>query len=186
MRRWSAPLDAPLDENTLSRIDLLENGGVLDPGVYLLLLDQPQGNPPQSHVLVVSNLNLTLKAGERDALVWANDLQSAQPVAGLALVFFDSQGAALGSATTDADGVARLAIERNENRGVIALARQPFAAIAVDWGYGTSPWDFGLQGSYSLPKMAAHVYTDRLQGCATQREGRDLQPAGGRQSDGDD
>ena len=27
-------------------------------------------------------LNLTLKAGERDALVWANDLQSGQPVAG--------------------------------------------------------------------------------------------------------
>ena len=80
-------------------------------------------------MLVVSNLNLTLKAGERDALVWANDLQSGQPVAGLALEFFDNQGAALGNADTDADGVARIAIERSRSNGVIALARQPFAAV---------------------------------------------------------
>ena len=123
LRRWTAQLNTPLDQQTLSQIDLLENGGRLDPGVYLLLLDQPQGSQPQPHVLVVSNLNLTLKAGERDALVWANDLQSGQPVPSLALEFFDSQGAALGNATTDADGVARIALERTENRGVIALAR---------------------------------------------------------------
>ena len=129
--------------------------------MYLLLLDQPQGSQPQPHVLVVSNLNLTLKAGERDALVWANDLQSGQPVPGLALEFFDSQGAALGNATTDADGVARIAIERTENRGVIALARQPFAAVASEWSNGISPGDFGLPASYGLPKIAAHVYTDR-------------------------
>jgi uncharacterized protein YfaS (alpha-2-macroglobulin family) len=161
MRRWTAPLDAPLDQITLSKIDLLENAGRLEPGIYLLLLDQPQSSQPQPHLLVVSNLNLTLKAGERDALVWANDLQSGQPAAGLTLEFFDSQGAPLGSATTDADGVARIAIERADNRGVIALARQPFAAVASDWSNGISPWDFGLQGAYGLPKMAAHVYTDR-------------------------
>ena len=131
LRRWTVQLNTPPDQQTLSQIDLLENGARLDPGVYLLLLDQPQGSQPQPHVLVVSNLNLTLKAGERDALVWANDLQSGQPVPGLALEFFDSQGAALGNATTDADGVARIAIERTENRGVIALARQPFAAVAI-------------------------------------------------------
>ncbi|MDQ2999611.1 MAG: MG2 domain-containing protein, partial [Chloroflexota bacterium] len=125
----------------------------------LLLLDQPQS--PQPHVLVVSNLNLTLKAGERDALVWANDLQSGQPVPGLALEFFDSQGTALGNTTTDADGVARITIERAENRGVIALARQPFAAVASDWSGGISPGDFGLPASYGLAKLAGHVYTDR-------------------------
>ncbi len=161
LRRWTFQLNTPLDQQTLSQIDLLENGGRLDPGVYLLLLDQPQGSQPQAHVLVVSNLNLTLKAGERDALAWANDLQSGQPVPGLALEFFDSQGAALGNATTDADGVARIAIERTENRGVIALARQPFAAVASDWSSGISPGDFGLPASYGLPRLAAHVYTDR-------------------------
>ncbi|HEU5102123.1 MAG TPA: MG2 domain-containing protein, partial [Roseiflexaceae bacterium] len=161
LRRWSTPLDAPLDQQTLSRIDLVENGGQLEPGVYLLLLDQPQGSPPQPHVLVVSNLNLTLKAGQRDALVWANDLQSGQPAAGLALEFFDTQGQALGQATTNTDGVAQIAIERTDNNGLIVLARQPFAAVASEWANGVSPWDFGLPYNYVLPTMAAHVYTDR-------------------------
>src|SRR6185503_17748876 len=149
--------DAPLDQTTLSRIDLLEGGGRLDAGVYLLLLDQLQGNPPQPHVLVVSDINLTLKAAERDALVWANDLRSGQPIRGLALDFFDAQGASLGAATTDADGIARIRIERTENRGVITIARQPFAAVASDWSGGISPGDFGLQGAYDLPEMTAHV-----------------------------
>ncbi|MEO7910277.1 MAG: MG2 domain-containing protein, partial [Roseiflexaceae bacterium] len=161
LRRWTVQLNTPLDQQTLSQIDLLENGARLDPGVYLLLLDQPQGNQPQPHMLVVSNLNLTLKAGERDALVWANDLQSGQPVPGLALEFFDSQGAALGTATTDANGVARIMIERSDNRGVVALARQPFAAVASDWSIGISAGDFGLPASYGLAKLAGHVYTDR-------------------------
>jgi len=161
LRRWTVQLTTPLDQQTLSQLDLLENAARLEPGVYLLLLDQPQGSQSQTHVLVVSNLNLTLKAGEHDALVWANDLQSGQPVPGLALEFFDSQGAALGNATTDADGVARIAIERSENRGVIALARQPFAAVASDWSNGVSAGDFGLPTSYGLPKLAGYVYTDR-------------------------
>jgi uncharacterized protein YfaS (alpha-2-macroglobulin family) len=161
LRRWTVELNTPLDQQTLSQLELLENAARLEPGVYLLLLDQPQSGQPQPHVLVVSNLNLTLKAGERDALVWANDLQSGQPVPGLALEFFDSQGTALGNATTDADGVARIAIERSENRGVIALARQPFAAVASDWSNGINAGDFGLPASYGLAKLAGHVYTDR-------------------------
>jgi hypothetical protein len=161
LRRWTAQLNTPLDKPTLSQLDLLENAGRLEPGAYLLLLDQPQSSQPQPHVLVVSNLNLTIKAGERDALVWANDLQGGQPVPNLALEFFDSQGAPLGKATTDSDGVARIAIERSENRGVIALARQPFAAVGSDWNNGINPGDFGLPMSYGLEKLAGHVYTDR-------------------------
>jgi alpha-2-macroglobulin len=161
LRRWTVQLSTPQDQQTLSQIDLLENSARLDPGVYLLLLDQPQVSQPQPHVLVISNVNLTLKAGERDALVWANDLQTGQPVPNLALEFVDNQGAALGTATTDADGVARIALERADNFGVIALAREPFAAVASDWVGGISSGDFGLPAIYSLPKIAGHVYTDR-------------------------
>jgi uncharacterized protein YfaS (alpha-2-macroglobulin family) len=160
LRQWSVQFQTPLDKPTLSRVDLVENAGRLDPGVYLLLLDQSQGTP-QPHVLVVSNLNLTLKSGDREALVWANDLRGGQPVPNLALEFFDMQGATLGTATTDGDGIARLKIERAQNNGVVALAREPFAAVGQDWSAGISPWDFGLQGGSGMPIAAAHVYTDR-------------------------
>src|SRR5262249_53068438 len=36
-----------------------------------------------------------------------------------------------------------------------------FAAVASDWSSGVSPWEFGLQGAYGLPEMAAYIYTDR-------------------------
>ncbi len=113
------------------------------------------------HLLVVSSLNLTIKAGERDALVWANDLQTGAPVANLALQLFDEQGGTLGTATTDQEGVAQLRLDRTENRGVLAIASQPFAAAASSWSSGVSPWEFGLQPAWDLPEMTAHIYTDR-------------------------
>jgi alpha-2-macroglobulin len=160
LRRWQARLDTRPDVQTVSRIDLVEGGGRLDPGVYMLVMDMPGGGR-QPHILVVSPLNLTLKAAERDALIWATDLQTGQPVAGLQLDLFDEQGASLGSATTDATGVAQARFTRTTNGGLLAVARQPFAAAASSWNYGVGPWEFGLPTSYDLPELTAHVYTDR-------------------------
>ncbi|HEX5692371.1 MAG TPA: MG2 domain-containing protein, partial [Roseiflexaceae bacterium] len=146
---------------TLSRIDLVEGGGRLEPGAYLLLLDQPQG-VFQAHLLVFLNLNLTLKSGERDALIWANDRRSGQPIPNLALRLFDEQdGTLLGTTTTDGQGVATVRFERTENRGVLAIAREPFAAVASSWSNGINPWELGVMMAGDLPEMAAYIYTDR-------------------------
>ena len=160
IRQWQVPLNTPLDKPTLSMINLLENNAALDPGVYLLTLDQP-GGPPQQHVMVVSSLNVTLKSGPNEVLLWANDLASGAPVSGLEFELYDGQGGTLGRATTDADGVARLQHNRNEGLQVLAIARQPFAATSANWSRGIAPWDFGLEGAYQLPTLAMHVYTDR-------------------------
>ncbi|NJN68757.1 MAG: alpha-2-macroglobulin, partial [Chloroflexaceae bacterium] len=168
LREWQEPITtSPSEENqgmpTVSRANLAEDGGALEPGVYLLLLERPDApHYPDRHVLVVSPINLTLKAGERDALVWANDLQSGQPVPDLTVDFYDSSSRnLLGTATTDQDGVARVEIDRLQNRGVIAIARQPFSAADTNWSNGVSPWDFQLPTTSDLPEMAAHIYTDR-------------------------
>ncbi|MBA3470184.1 MAG: Ig-like domain-containing protein, partial [Herpetosiphonaceae bacterium] len=160
LRRWTEPLQSPLNTSLISQVELVAAGGQLAPGAYLLVLNDGD-DYPERHVLVVSTLNLTLKSAEREALVWANSLVDGQPVAGLAVEFFDNQGVALGSATTDASGIARLDLDRTSSNGVIALAREPFAAIAADWSSGVSAWDFGLEGAWDLPEMAAHIYTDR-------------------------
>jgi uncharacterized protein YfaS (alpha-2-macroglobulin family) len=160
VRRWQAQFSVPRDEPTPVRIDLVEGGGRLDPGLYLLLLDHPSGYP-ETRVLAVSPLHLTLKAAERTALVWANDLTTGAPVSGLALELFDDQGASLGTATTDANGVATTTLNRTEYRGMVAVARQPFAIFGADWGTGVTPWDFSLPASFDLPEVTAYVYTDR-------------------------
>jgi hypothetical protein len=160
LRQWQQTLSTPADEITLSRVDLVEGGGRLDPGVYLLQMATPDGGR-QSLVLVVSALNLTLKAGERDGLIWATDLETGQPVANLALELFDTQGAALGNATTGADGVARASFNRTTNNGLVALARQPFVAASSEWSSGIGVWEFGLPNTFDLPDLAAHVTTDR-------------------------
>ncbi len=160
VRRWQAQFSVPRDEPTPVRIDLVEGGGRLDPGLYLLLLDSPSGYP-DARVLAVSPLHLTLKAAERNALVWANDLTTGAPVSGLALELFDNQGASLGTVTTDANGVAQATFNRTEYYGMVAVARQPFAIFGADWSSGVSPWDFNLPASSDLPEVTAYVYTDR-------------------------
>ncbi len=161
VRRWQSPISVPRDEPTPVRIDLVEGGGRLDPGLYLVLLDQPSASFPEARLLAVSPLHLTLKAAERNALVWANDLTTGAPVPGLALELFDDQGTSLGTVTTDANGVANATLNRTDYRGMVVVARQPFAIFGTDWGSGVSPWDFGLQASYDLPEVIAYVYTDR-------------------------
>ncbi len=162
VRDWQVPLDAPSDQEVFTRVSLAEDGGALEAGVYLLLLDRPAEQPQvQAHTLVVSPINLTLKASERDMLVWANNLDDGQPVADLALDIFDEEGDWLATATTDGDGVARARLERIWSEGVLVTAREPFAAAASYWNYGVGPWEFGLPSSYDLPEMQAHIYTDR-------------------------
>jgi uncharacterized protein YfaS (alpha-2-macroglobulin family) len=160
VRRWQAQFSIPRDEPTPVRVDLVEGSGRLDSGLYLLLLDHPSGYP-EARVLAVSPLHLTLKAAERNALVWANDLTTGAPVSGLTLELFDDQGASLGTVTTNANGVATAAFNRTEYRGMVAVARQPFAIFSADWSAGVSPWDFSLPASYDLPETTAYVYTDR-------------------------
>lgn len=160
VRRWQAQFSVPRDESTVVRVDLTERGARLEPGVYLLMLDTPAGMP-EVRVLVISSLHLTLKAAERNALVWANDLTTGAPVAGLVLELFDNEGNALGTAVTDSNGVAVAVLNRAEYRGLLAVARQPFAMFGADWGMGVGPWDFNLQASLDRPEVTAYVYTDR-------------------------
>ncbi len=161
LRQWSAPLTTPQDRLTYTPVSVTEQGGALEPGIYLVELENTEEWRNDTHIMVVSTVNLTLKAGERDALVWANDLESGDPLPNITIDFYNMEEQRLGTATTDSDGIARVAFNRTENNGVVAIARQPFAAVSSDWQNGTSAWDFGVPGTSGLPEMTAHVYTDR-------------------------
>lgn len=163
IRSWQQPITAPPNTETTTRVMLDKQGGSLAPGIYMVELETDQSYRNDRHILVVSNYNLTLKASERTALVWANDLQTGQPVANLALDVYDLYGNVLGNTTTNNDGVAQLAIQRTTNRGVVVIARSPFAAASSSstWSNGVLPGDLGLDSTTDVPEMTAHIYTDR-------------------------
>ncbi|MFN2108103.1 MAG: Ig-like domain-containing protein, partial [Anaerolineae bacterium] len=167
LREWRQNLESPLNEQSYTVIDLTETpGGTLEPGVYLLDTDSPDIDKERSyyynrrHVLVVSNLNLTLKIGPDMAFVWATDLRTGAPLPNLSLDLIQQDGNRLGTTITDNDGIARIGLPRERNT-VIVYSEEPFAAVAEGWGRGVSPWDFGVGEGESSQEYRTYVYTDR-------------------------
>lgn len=165
IRNWKQNLEAPQNKQAYTVIDLAEKaGGTLEPGVYMLKTNSPDldknNRYDRNHILVVSNLNLTIKTGPTETMVWATDLASGKPAANLPVKFIEYDAAALKTVTTDAEGIARLTLNRNHNE-ILAYSAEPFAAVAQNWSRGISPWDFGMgEGVYGQP-MRAYIYTDR-------------------------
>jgi hypothetical protein len=171
VRAWQEQLATPLNAQAFHPIDLVEGGGPLEPGLYYLDTDSPQVEEQEyyynhDHFLLVSETNLTLKTGPKEALVWATDLESGAPLPGLAVDFYDSEMRPLGSATTDNNGLAGIDLQDEEYRRSVLAVVMPagnrgLSAVSDGWAYGVSPYEFGLNLAYDLPDFAAHIYTDR-------------------------
>ncbi len=166
LREWEERLEAPLNKQQTTVVDLTETtDGTLAPGVYLLDVDAPDLDPNQylrhqRHILVVSDLNLTLKAGAEDALIWVTDLATGAPVPNLALTVVESDGAFRRTAVTDRDGVAGLDLPR-DHYTILAYSEAPFGAVSADWGRGIGPWDFGVNEGMAGQRQRTYIYTDR-------------------------
>jgi len=166
IRQWTVPVEAPLNEVGYALVDLVEGGGALEPGIYLLDLQASGVEYDRwSHrkLLAVSEYNLTLKTSQDELWAWATDLATGRPASGLALTTHDDEGTALGTATTDADGLAHFALDTRYHGMLYVVAQEPFilGGAGWDWGAGISPWDFGLEMDYGRSTHRAHIYTDR-------------------------
>ena len=162
IRQWKQNLEAPLNKQSYTAIDV-NQGQNLQPGIYLLDVDSPDlpkdYDHSQRHILVVSDLNLTLKTGPSEALVWATNLADGRPVPKLNLNIY-ADGDPLPPLTTGGDGIVRL--NTSERRGnIVVYSASPFAAIAEGWGRGISVWDFGLSSGENEQDFRAYLYTDR-------------------------
>ncbi len=166
VRQWSVPAEAPLNEIGYALVDLVEGGGMLEPGLYLLDLHAPGVEYDRwghRELLIVSEYNVTLKTGHDEMWAWVTDLATGRPASGLTLTARDDDGAALGTATTGADGLARFALDTTYHSVLTVVAQEPFVlgGSGWDWGAGIGPWDFGLEEEYGGRAYRAHVYTDR-------------------------
>ncbi|MCU0520537.1 MAG: Ig-like domain-containing protein [Anaerolineae bacterium] len=166
IREWQVRLEAPLDKQENTPIDVGgSDGGRLSPGVYLLELDAPELDRDtywrnQRHMLVVSDLSLTMKTGVEDILIWATSLADGQPVPSLALNIVEVDGSSRQTARTGSDGVARLSFQRNHGT-LIAYSDNPFAAVSSDWSRGIGPWDFNVSEGEPAQTRRIYIYTDR-------------------------
>ncbi|MDM8519412.1 Ig-like domain-containing protein [Anaerolineales bacterium HSG6] len=170
LREWQVGFNTVLDKPSYEVIDLLEDGGALEPGVYLLDTDSPDINEDyyrnQQHLLVVTKLALTLKTGVKETMLWATDLATGKPQTGLKAIFYaDNQRA--GEAVTDQDGIARLDLSNQDYRTEIMALLLPddngdnFSAVADRWNRGISLYEFNLDLAYDLPPYNVHMYTER-------------------------
>ncbi|MBN2118242.1 MAG: Ig-like domain-containing protein [Anaerolineales bacterium] len=148
------------------KIALAPRNNQLLPGLYYVELSSPQVSSPVKNVYLVvsSQVNLTFKLGATEALVWAVDLPSQTPVANAPVTIYDDAGVAIGSGTTDDNGLWKGAIGTHTAQ-VYAMLGAPGEenfGLAVDqWGWGLNAWDFGYSGRVQPPHTEIYLYTDR-------------------------
>ncbi len=165
-REWEVRLEAPLNQQQTVVIPLANTpDSTLAPGVYLLDVDAPDLDSDtywrqRRHILVVSELNLTLKTAPGELVIWATDLATGAPVPNLTLSIDEYRRGERGTVTTDAQGYARHPHPR-DRREVVVHSRTPFAATSSDWGRGVRPWDFGVNDGVAGDTHRVYVYTDR-------------------------
>ena len=95
VRSWSVPVNKPLNEAGLIRVPVnSDTGGVLPTGIYLIRVTSPEQSQNDfggttRHMMVVADNNVTLKAADKEGLVWATNLQSGQETPNVPINIYD-------------------------------------------------------------------------------------------------
>ncbi len=169
VRHWNTSLQNSLNEHVLTRVPVAgDQGGALPPGLYYLRMVAAELPGNQNQILVVSGVNLTLKVALKEALVWATDLDSGQPVPNMPITVYDEKFQKLADGQTDSNGVLQVDLPDRPDlwTQVYAVSQggsgpTGFSVGLTDWSSGIDPWDFGLTGDYYPHTSLAYVYTDR-------------------------
>lgn len=143
---------------------------MLAPGVYYLRASADEvlavGYYDQRHVLIVGTANLHMKMNVNETLVWVTDVQTGAPLPNRKLTLYNGDSVGndvLGTATTDADGIARIAHSRHPDTRRIAILDdgEHYGVTHGYWSDGIEPYNFGISSEYAPRKYRTYVYTDR-------------------------
>ncbi|MES2952720.1 MAG: MG2 domain-containing protein [Pseudomonadota bacterium] len=133
---------------------------------------------------LVTNLGVHFKLGRENAVAWVTTLDKGAPVANAQVRVSDCNGREVGSAKTNAQGIANLSgispkapscnVENNYTNAYFVSARAPqpagdgkgmvddMAFTWSDWYRGIEPWRFNLPTSREeQPNERAHTILDR-------------------------
>ncbi|MCC6616490.1 MAG: Ig-like domain-containing protein [Anaerolineae bacterium] len=150
-------------------VDVTSETGALAPGIYYLQATTPEteanGWQPLKHFLVVGTANLTLKQSVDQALIWATDVQSGEPIAGAPIRVYGTGYELIGEGVTDADGLVRIDLPRTvdlyQPRMAVLDDGQQFGIGLAQWSNGIEGYDFAQPTEYYVDQYRAYVYTDR-------------------------
>jgi len=171
VQKWSREVSAPRNEIALERFELTdEAGAALPPGLYYVEMTSPEtayANDPARFMFVRSRYNLVLKQSRDELLIWATDLASGQPVAGVPLSFYPKEGPLDQAGRTDDAGLYQTTAIHSEDMwaAFFVMAGQPggddFAIAYNGWSDGISTWDFNVDSEYWNYGYVGYLYTDR-------------------------
>ncbi len=143
LRSWSMPLTDPLNQPVEERVPLTTSTGApLPAGAYYVRIRTPEG-PRADLLALISRARLTLQSSApvsgTAALVWATDIISGTPIAGLPVALYQS-GTQIALGTTDANGLASFTRAIGTTQpDLVALAEGGrFGIVSSAWGNTTA------------------------------------------------
>jgi len=160
----------PAQESTITLPTELIDAQSLPAGIYLLRVSAseiPTYYSPliNAQFMIVGTANLTVKASIDEAVVWATDVRSGQPLTGVTLTLYSGENSAPQSAVTDSQGVARFALARRQNvYESIAVTLDDGTHFGIGWSEwtdGIDPWWFGAGYNYYPNQYTFYLYTER-------------------------
>jgi uncharacterized protein YfaS (alpha-2-macroglobulin family) len=174
VRRWSQALNLEPNKSEYLNVPLTPNGGSLATGVYLFKVRAPELDTQNyQHVIpfltAISNVNITIKSNSKEIFVWVVDYRTQAPLANEEVTFYTPMAEVLGTAVTDADGMAIFSIPAgglyDSGGDVIAVTGRPgqydFGITRRYWSSGLNGWDFGISNYEQTDKAISYLYTDR-------------------------
>ena len=175
--------------SVISKIKLNgDQGGALKPGLYWLSLTSPQmaAQYPSyklMEALAVATANLTIKVSPTDALVWATDLKTGQPLPNVPITLYSQHNYStapqvIATGSTDASGLFSTTLKPNtDTNGAIMPDGWVWAVAQADGVFGISSDNGALIIPYENPHspmagpemrqnpqpatVVAYLYTDQ-------------------------
>ena len=168
---WNASINSVSNQSQQVGLKL---GSELIPGIYTLTLGAPQANSGGNYgeekvFLVASNINMTIKVGAKDALLWAVDMRDGSPAANAPVSIYRDDGTLLTSGQTDANGLWHGEIPsapKDQNyANYYAVLGQPgdknFGMAITNWDQEIAPYNFSIDSARPSQEPMVYFYTDR-------------------------
>ena len=161
---FSQGLELPAGGTSDITLGLTQSNNPLLPGLYYVNVSSPQVEANNIYSIVSSQVNLTFKLGATEALVWAVDLASQQPVPDAPIAIYDEAGNQIAAGATDEDGLWQGAVQSRPAQAYAILGapgEENFGLAVNNWAWGISAWEFGYSQRVQPPHTEVYMYTDR-------------------------